>query len=294
MYKLKPAYIDLTDAKRVFDFMKENRFLIAYITGGEPTLHPHLIDMIEYANKLGLVTCLTTNGSNPQMIKELKHSGIFNISVSLDHWDPDICEEIRGFKGIQEREIECLKVAKEIGINSVYSLSYLNMYLNDIEKIVKFSNESLGIPWGFCYPTSTAVNSFRLSGDLSMSQPQILKTVKKLLLLMRKGYNIVNPPSFLEDILGFPEKKPNFYCKGGESVFYIDWNGDVYPCFLMPKLFNILNDSNHRFRKNVRCNRCLINCFREPSILSQLFPTKITEFAVKSLTYRYFLRDVVF
>jgi len=54
-------------------------------------------------------------------------------------------------------------------------------------------------------------------------------------------------------------------------VVYVDWLGDVYPCFLKEKLFNALNGDIPKFLKDVRCNDCLINCFREPSILPQIF-----------------------
>jgi len=62
---------------------------------------------------------------------------------------------------------------------------------------------------------------------------------------------------------------PNYYCEGKEEVAYVDWKADVYPCFLKPKLFNILIGDKPRFLKKVKCNECLINCFREPSLFPQ-------------------------
>lgn len=41
------------------------------ITGGEPTLHKSLIDFIREVKKLGLKVKLDTNGTNPQMLKQL-------------------------------------------------------------------------------------------------------------------------------------------------------------------------------------------------------------------------------
>lgn len=41
------------------------------ITGGEPTLHPDLVDKIIQIKNLGYLIKLDTNGTNPEMIKEL-------------------------------------------------------------------------------------------------------------------------------------------------------------------------------------------------------------------------------
>jgi len=90
-------------------------------------------------------------------------------------------------------------------------------------------------------------------------------------LLKKKGYQIANDGIYLEDILrNFEEKPPNFYCRGGQDVLYLDWLGDVYPCFFRAKLFNILENDKARFLKNVRCNDCFTNCFREPSLIPQI------------------------
>ncbi|MCL2756336.1 MAG: anaerobic ribonucleoside-triphosphate reductase activating protein [Firmicutes bacterium] len=41
------------------------------ITGGEPTVHPNLMDMIKQIKELGLLVKLDTNGTNPKLLKEL-------------------------------------------------------------------------------------------------------------------------------------------------------------------------------------------------------------------------------
>ena len=75
MHKKKPESISLEDAQKVLDFLIQHKFLVVYFTGGEPTLHPNIIDIVEYADKLGLVTTMTTNGTaNPDLLLQLKKS----------------------------------------------------------------------------------------------------------------------------------------------------------------------------------------------------------------------------
>ena len=115
MHAMEPAQISLADAKNVLDFLARKRFLIVYITGGEPTLHPNITEIVEYANELGLVTTMTTNGTaSKDLLIDLKNAGLYLLSVSLDHWDPLICEKIRGHKDIMVKQIETIEFLKKI------------------------------------------------------------------------------------------------------------------------------------------------------------------------------------
>nr|MCR5483901.1 anaerobic ribonucleoside-triphosphate reductase activating protein [Bacilli bacterium] len=53
------------------------------ITGGEPTLNNDLIEFIKKIKKMGLLVKLDTNGSNPEMIKELLDNKLIDY-VAMD------------------------------------------------------------------------------------------------------------------------------------------------------------------------------------------------------------------
>jgi len=275
MHELEPEFIDLDDAKKILDFMRDNQCLISYFTGGEPTLHPNIVEIIDYADNLGLITSITTNGTlSKNKLRELKDAGLYMLSVSLDHYNPDVCEEIRGFKGIFNREIEIMYYAKELKIK-YYPLTYLNPRLlednNELEKMIDFVNNKLKAPFGFCYPTQTYNTTYKLGGTERIGDIQKeTRAMKRILNKIKENSTVINPVSYIEDTIKFNEcEKVQYTCKGGEDVCYIDWYGDFYPCFIKKKLFNILKEQPN-IQKNVKCNECLINCFREPSILPQM------------------------
>lgn len=275
MHRKRPEAISMADAKRVLDFLARNNFIAIYITGGEPTLHPGLTEIVRYARSLGIVSTMTTNGTaDPDLVNELQRAGLHLLTVSLDHWDPRICEAIRRRPGIREKQIETLRRARDIGMR-VFALAFLNPFLarDGVEKLVKFSNAELGVPLGFCYPVETRVNSYRLGGTITERQysEMLRDTVDTLRRLKQRGYYISNLGTYMEDLANNNGGRPNFYCRGGEDVIYVDWRGDVYPCFLKEKLFNILDEDEPRFLENVSCNDCFTNCFREPSLLPQIW-----------------------
>ncbi len=294
MYKNPPYFMEFEDVKKALRILHENGFSVVYFTGGEPTLHPDIVKIVKFANDLGFATSLTTNGTTTEeTIKELKEAGLRLLSVSLDHWDPSICEKIRGVKGIMQKQERIIRYAKDIGLR-IYTLVYLNPFLveDGVEKIIDYVNFKLGTPIGFCYPTKSEVNTFKLYGsfDEEVLNKKLEESIRKIFFLKKSGYKIMNLGTYLEDVLGL-NKNPNFYCKGGEKVIYLDWFGDVYPCFLRDKLFNVLRDEKPKFLKNVKCNDCYINCFREPSFLPQLL--RSPKLLIKEAIYSHQVRQTI-
>ena len=63
----------LMEDEDFFAFLKSRKGLLdgVCVSGGEPTLYKHLPDFLAKIKELGFLVKLDTNGSNPQMVKEL-------------------------------------------------------------------------------------------------------------------------------------------------------------------------------------------------------------------------------
>jgi len=71
--------------KEFFDFLRQRQGLLegVVICGGEPTVNKELPKFIEKIKQLGFSVKLDTNGSNPEMLRELVDSGLINY-VAMD------------------------------------------------------------------------------------------------------------------------------------------------------------------------------------------------------------------
>ena len=71
--------------KAFFDFLKERQGLLegVVICGGEPTIHKDLPDFIKRIKDLRFLLKLDTNGSNPEMLRELMQDGLVDY-VAMD------------------------------------------------------------------------------------------------------------------------------------------------------------------------------------------------------------------
>jgi len=76
------------------------------ITGGEPTIYPHLVDLLERIKELGQMVKLDTNGYNPQLLKELYEEGLVDY-IAMDVKAPldERYEIASGIKGLDLERI---------------------------------------------------------------------------------------------------------------------------------------------------------------------------------------------
>lgn len=69
-------------------------------TGGEPTLHPDLMELVSYTRSLGMNSSMSTNGSAlPDTYTRLIKAGMNSIFISLDHIDSVSFDSWTGSRG---------------------------------------------------------------------------------------------------------------------------------------------------------------------------------------------------
>mgnify|MGYP000850966105 CR=1 FL=1 len=82
---LDPDSYDEVPWEEVESFIRENNDFLdgVVVTGGEPTIHADLPDLIRRIKALGVKVKLDTNGSNPRMLKDLIDAGLVDY-VAMD------------------------------------------------------------------------------------------------------------------------------------------------------------------------------------------------------------------
>jgi pyruvate-formate lyase-activating enzyme len=74
----------------IHDYFRKQKLFAILFTGGEPTVHPKIVDFVEEARQSGIQHIgLATNGSaSPELYKELWRAGVDDFSISLDADNP--------------------------------------------------------------------------------------------------------------------------------------------------------------------------------------------------------------
>jgi cyclic pyranopterin phosphate synthase len=92
------------------------------VTGGEPTVHPRLKEIISGLSGLGLDDlAMTTNGSlsDEASLLEWKRSGLQRITISIDSIRPERFAQVTRSNTSPARILEAISAAKRVGLNPV-------------------------------------------------------------------------------------------------------------------------------------------------------------------------------
>ena len=165
-----------------------------------------------------------------QRARKLKQSGLFFISVSIDHYDKGINDKLR-FSGSYETAINAIRCSLEAGLYTVSSVVVTEETIDDLETYVEFVNE-LGVH-------SILVLDVVPSGECIKKLPLSTEARKKLI-RMHKQVN-ENPALPQLTSASYFEDKSMFGCgAGGVHHMYVDGDGNLRACDFIPITFGDL------------------------------------------------------
>ncbi|MBS3937489.1 MAG: PqqD family peptide modification chaperone [Peptococcaceae bacterium] len=144
-----PAYEPLTisdeHAKIVLEALISAGVFHITFTGGEPTLHPLLPELISIATKAGVPTSIITNGNHiaADGLTEMKKCGLSGVQVSLHSHDPQVHASLTENTVSYKEALSFIDRALALGLNPNVNtvITSLNPHLNDVYRFVS----SLGV-----------------------------------------------------------------------------------------------------------------------------------------------------
>lgn len=228
-----------------------------HITGGEPTLHPKIIEIVDYieCNYSDIKLRMITNGNADEHVYErLYASGLKDIMISIDGLEDNhnrIRRNPKSYKNAWRTVKKCIELGMRVRVNMVA----LTENISDIEEsILMCVNNNVDIFSMFLF---TPVGRGLEYPDFSIEPYQWERTVKdleifvsnndlgKLKLIIEKGYEKKDLNAKLDSGIqgrgiGCSEIGSN------KEYLIVRSNGEVYPCVFfadnnMP-IANIKND----------------------------------------------------
>ena len=124
-------------------FVRENSEFLdgIVVTGGEPTLHKDLPELIRRIRGLGMRVKLDTNGTNPEMLEDLIKAGLIDC-VAMDLKAPldERYDDLAGVKVDVEKVKRSIKVIMESGIEYEFRTTMVPILLKpeDYESMAAF------------------------------------------------------------------------------------------------------------------------------------------------------------
>ena len=126
---------------KIYDFLKNRRGKLdaVSITGGEPTLHSDLIEVIEKIKNMGFLVKLDSNGSNPNILKAVIDKKIVDY-IAMDVKAPlDDYSKIMGWAIPVKKLKESIELIMNSGIDYEFRTTIVKSLTskNDLRKIAR-------------------------------------------------------------------------------------------------------------------------------------------------------------
>jgi MoaA/NifB/PqqE/SkfB family radical SAM enzyme len=202
------------------------------LTGGEPLLNKDIVEIVESAGEDCAVKLFTTGCTlTKQRAADLKHAGLFSVSVSLDHWKEEQHDRVRRYKGAFRIALEAIDIFRSIdgmhvGVSAVLSKEMLKPEL--IEEYLQFLR-GLDVHEAWLSEAKPSVAAYQ-NKDLVVTREE-----RMMLIDIQDKYN--NKGGMTVNYLGHFEDKQHFGCSAGHKMVYVDAFGEVSPCVFIPMTF---------------------------------------------------------
>lgn len=265
--------VTLQEARDVIDIAVRNHIGYLLFVGGEPMVHRDLRAMVRYAAESGIRPMICTNGSlwTEANMRGLASDGLSSVIMSIDSHDIARHEKNRGLPDVCKKIKWANEMFATLGIQTTASVTASKL-IDDYEKLPAFLRELGFHSCTFSYPLTTLGSSYLSFSDSSLVSyrtEELVQVFEKIKQMKRaSGFPVVNPTESLTEMQRHLRgQREKFGCLGGHKYFYLDWNLNLYRChFWETPMCSIYDfDASKLIRDG--CTRCMIDCYRDPSIL---------------------------
>lgn len=133
--KINSKYSDI-EIEKIINNLKRTKCVYVALSGGEPLIHPQVLDIIPLLKREGFIVTLTSNGTliNEEVAKRLSVLGVFWVQMTLLSWRANEHNRIMG-EGSFEKILNALKVLKKVGINTTICYTHKGDSYEDKKKV---------------------------------------------------------------------------------------------------------------------------------------------------------------
>lgn len=246
---------------RIREYYGDLRPVAVQISGGEPLLRKDVIEIVRAIKEPNGAPylILVTNGLrlNKGLYQELRLAGVDQFSVSLDFSDErhDRFRRLPGLFRHLEKTIPELTALgnNDIVLNTAITRENLDNLLDLFATAEKWG---ASLSYSAYSPLRTGNLDLLIASEPDLSR--LRATIDKLITMKRKGKQIRNPISVLENIFRFFQEGAFGGCKTGIRFLVITPDGFFRPCSHKPCRFGTHEELKQGYSRTNTCGGCYV------------------------------------
>jgi MoaA/NifB/PqqE/SkfB family radical SAM enzyme len=224
------------------------------LVGGEPLLHPDVVEVVRYCRELGFATSLTTNGFllTRKLLRELEDAGLQVMQISVDRMTPSPVTK-KSFKTILPK-LDYFKDSK-------ISLHITGVICQDTlpeSRAVLETGLARGIPTEVRLVHADPTNRFRVERG---SREELEAFIDSMIERKRRGEKIHTTEAILNYQRSLLRNEPvEWTCKAGYKLFFVSAQGKFWICSMVHTDKHIMDVTLDDLYANNRKKTCQAGC----------------------------------
>lgn len=226
--------IELSEAKKVVDVLKEKGYAEISFTTKEPFMFNGFMELLEYCTIQGISFSIITNGTllNKKRINELSKLKLKYICISLDGWTKEDNDSIRG-DGTFDKVLSALYLLKD---HNHKKKSYIPVYIQTLLTSLNIKNMNKMADFFNQFPDFVlTLGTIMEYGNANKNSYLILKNRIENKERLVKEINKMNCSVYLKDDSFYEEAYSNF-------IYGFNYKLTIPSCSITNDHFSILSD----------------------------------------------------
>jgi radical SAM protein with 4Fe4S-binding SPASM domain len=246
---------DTQSLKRILLKFKSKGLRFLEITGGEPTVHPDFLNIIDFCSKQFDLTGILTNGylMDESMVNKLSnYKDKLMVCVSLDGSTAEKHESFRGVKSFY-RVTRAVKLLSGSGILVRTSMSVTPENFDDIESTLLLAKKLGADIFGYSPAISVGrgKDAFKV-GEVTPEKSREMVETEDYIQRTYADFLQLVPENYLKDLF-----KEQLNCGAGYKNIALDPDGNVRACVMWPTsqiIGNVIEEPLEKVFSNQQVN----------------------------------------
>ncbi len=244
----------LEDLKKWIRKIRDLGTMRIALVGGEPLVHPDIVEIVRYCRELGFATSLTTNGFllTRERLRDLENAGLQVMQISVDRMTPSAITK-KSFKTILPK-LEYFKDSKiSLHITGVICADTLS----ESEAVLE-TGLSRGIPTEVRLVHADPLQKFRVERG---SREELEAFIDSMIARKKRGERIHTSEAILNYQRSLLRNEPvEWTCMAGYKLFFVSAQGKFWECSMVHTEKHIMDITPDDLYANYRKKACQQGC----------------------------------